>query len=37
MDAIIERVVLPEEAIKTTPRFIPGLKPKYSKIEIVIR
>ncbi|MBA7556552.1 hypothetical protein ES705_49264 [subsurface metagenome] len=37
MDAIIERVVLPEEAIKTAPRFIPGLKPKYSKIEIVIQ
>jgi hypothetical protein len=37
MDEIIERSVLPEEGIKTAPRFIPGLKPKYSKIEIVIR
>jgi hypothetical protein len=37
MDEIINKSVLPEEGIKTTPRFIPGLKPKHSKIEIVIR
>uniref|UniRef100_A0A7C4TGM3 Uncharacterized protein n=1 Tax=candidate division WOR-3 bacterium TaxID=2052148 RepID=A0A7C4TGM3_UNCW3 len=36
MSEIIKRVVLPGEAIKTAPRFIPGLLPKYSKIEIVI-
>ncbi len=34
---IVERTVLPEKALKTAPRFIPGLKPKYSKIEIVIK
>jgi len=37
MNAMTERVVLPAEAIKTAPRFIPGLEPKYSKIEIVIQ
>lgn len=37
MNAVTERVVLPEEAIKIAPRFIPGLQPKYSKIEIVIQ
>lgn len=37
MEEIIKRVVLPEEGIKTTPRFVQGLKPKYSKIEIVIQ
>ena len=37
MNEIIERVVLPEEGIKTAPRFIPGLEPKYSKIEIVVQ
>ena len=37
MNAVIERTVLPAEAIKTAPRFIPGLEPKYSKIEIVIQ
>jgi hypothetical protein len=37
LEEIIKRVVLPEEAVKTTPRFTPGLKPKYSKIEIVIQ
>jgi hypothetical protein len=37
MNKIIERVVLPEEGIKTAPRFIPGLEPKYSKIEIVVQ
>lgn len=36
MDEVIKRVVLPEETVKTAPRFIPGLKPKYSKIEVVI-
>jgi hypothetical protein len=28
------RVVLPREALKVAPRFIPGLQPKFSKIEI---
>ena len=28
------RLVLPDGAIKVAPRFIPGLKPKFSKIEI---
>jgi hypothetical protein len=37
MNEIIQRTVLPEDAVKTTPRFIPGLKPKYSKIEIIIQ
>jgi hypothetical protein len=37
MNEIITRVVLPEEGIKTAPRFIPGLEPKYSKIEIVVQ
>jgi len=37
MDEIIRRTVLPREAIKATPRFIPGLLPKYSKTEIVIQ
>lgn len=37
MDELVKRTVLPEEAVKTAPRFIPGLKPKYSKIEIVIQ
>jgi len=37
MNAVTERVVLPEGAIKIAPRFIPGLQPKYSKIEIVIQ
>jgi hypothetical protein len=37
LEELVERVVLPDEAIKTAPRFIPGLKPKYSKIEIVVQ
>lgn len=37
MAEITKRTVLPEEAIKTAPRFIPGLQPKYSKIEVVIK
>src|SRR4030042_1067388 len=37
MAEIAARAVLPEEAIKSAPRFTPGLKPKYSKIEIVIQ
>ncbi|MGB3479128.1 MAG: hypothetical protein WBB67_08205 [bacterium] len=37
MNAVTERVVLPDGAIKIAPRFIPGLQPKYSKIEIVIK
>ncbi|MBM3315532.1 hypothetical protein FJY71_06815 [candidate division WOR-3 bacterium] len=31
---IARRVVLPVEALKVAPRFIPGLQPKHSKIEI---
>ena len=31
------RTVLPAEAFKVVPRFIPGLRPKFSKIEIHIR
>jgi len=30
------RVVLPAEALKAAPRFIPGLQPKFSKVEIHI-
>ncbi len=30
------RMVLPKEALKVAPRFIPGLQPKHSKIEIHI-
>ncbi len=30
------RVVLPREGIKVAPRFIPGLQPKFSKVEIHI-
>jgi hypothetical protein len=33
---IARRVVLPVEALKVVPRFVPGLTPKYSKIEIHI-
>jgi hypothetical protein len=33
-DEIRRRIVLPAEAIKVAPRFVPGLKPKFSKIEI---
>ncbi len=35
-EAISSRIVLPEGALKIAPRFIPGLQPKYSKIEIHI-
>lgn len=31
---LARRLVLPPEALKVAPRFIPGLSPKYSKIEI---
>lgn len=31
-----ERLVLPPGGLKVAPRFIPGLEPKYSKIELVI-
>ncbi|MEO0102475.1 MAG: FlgD immunoglobulin-like domain containing protein [candidate division WOR-3 bacterium] len=31
-----KRILLPKGAIATTPRFLPGLAPKYSKIEIII-
>ncbi|MEO0142725.1 MAG: hypothetical protein ABIL70_04995 [candidate division WOR-3 bacterium] len=37
MQEIVKRTVLPEKAIKTAPRFTPGLLPKYSKIEIIIQ
>jgi hypothetical protein len=37
MNEIINRAVLPSKAIKTAPRFIPGLLPKYSKIEVVVQ
>lgn len=33
---ITRRVVLPPDAVKVAPRFIPGLQPKHSKIEIHI-
>jgi hypothetical protein len=33
---ISRRIVLPAEALKVAPRFIPGLQPKFSKIEIHI-
>lgn len=36
MAEVIRRAVLPPAAVLTSPRFIPGLLPKYSKIEIVI-
>jgi hypothetical protein len=35
-DEIARRTVLPREALKVTPRFIPGFQPKLSKIEIHI-
>jgi hypothetical protein len=31
------RLVLPKDALKSAPRFTPGLQPKFSKIEIHIR
>jgi len=31
------RTVLPPEALKVAPRFIPGLKPKFSKVEVHVR
>jgi len=37
LDEIVKRAVLPDKSIKTAPRFIPGLLPKYSKIEVVIQ
>lgn len=37
MNEIIKRAVLPDKNVKTAPRFIPGLLPKYSKIEIVVQ
>jgi outer membrane protein OmpA-like peptidoglycan-associated protein len=35
-DEIARRVVLPREALKVAPRFVPGLQPKLSKVEIHI-
>ncbi|HID32412.1 MAG TPA: hypothetical protein EYP24_03435 [bacterium (Candidatus Stahlbacteria)] len=35
-EEMVERLVLPPGALKTTPRFIPGLEPKFSKVELVI-
>ncbi|MEO0094285.1 MAG: hypothetical protein ABIL46_03920 [candidate division WOR-3 bacterium] len=37
LNEITKRAVLPDKSVNTTPRFIPGLLPKYSKIEIVIQ
>jgi len=37
VDEIRRRTVLPQEGIKTSARFIPGLEPKYSKIEVIIQ
>lgn len=34
---ILSRMVIPKDAIAVVPRFIPGLQPKYSKVEIHIR
>lgn len=34
---LTRRLALPKEALKVVPRFIPGLKPKHSKIEIHIQ
>ncbi|MEO0225705.1 MAG: hypothetical protein ABIL05_02005 [candidate division WOR-3 bacterium] len=31
-----KRVVLPPDGLKLAPRFVPGLEPKFSKIEIII-
>lgn len=33
---LLRRVVLPKGALKVAPRFIPGLQPKHSKVEIHI-
>ena len=37
MNEILSRTVLPQGSIKTAPRFIPGMNPKFSKIEIIIQ
>ncbi|MEO0185020.1 MAG: hypothetical protein ABIL20_04410 [candidate division WOR-3 bacterium] len=37
LNEITKRTVLPDKGVSTTPRFIPGLLPKYSKIEIVVQ
>lgn len=37
LNEIIKRAVLPDKAVSTAPRFIPGLLPKYSKIEVVVQ
>ncbi len=37
LSEITKRAVLPNKAVSTAPRFIPGLLPKYSKIEIVVQ
>ncbi|MFO7638418.1 MAG: FlgD immunoglobulin-like domain containing protein [bacterium] len=34
---LANRLVLPQGALSVAPRFIPGLQPKYSKIEIHVR
>lgn len=34
---LTSRIVLPAKALQVVPRFIPGLKPKFSKIEIRVR
>jgi outer membrane protein OmpA-like peptidoglycan-associated protein len=33
---IARRVVIPTEVFKVVPRFVPGLTPKYSKVEVHI-
>ncbi len=37
LNELTKRAVLPDKGVSTTPRFIPGLLPKYSKIEIVVQ
>lgn len=37
LNEITKKTVLPNKAVSTAPRFIPGLLPKYSKIEIVVQ
>jgi hypothetical protein len=37
LNEIVKRTVLPDKSINAAPRFIPGLLPKYSKIEIVVQ
>jgi hypothetical protein len=34
---LVRRQVMPKDAVKSAPRFIPGLQPKFSKVEIHVR